>query len=103
MLEYQERLKRKKERSKAETILRVGKIPSANHLRRLMDTVKPGDCADVCDEGRNRVANYGGLDRYLVLGKHHLRALDGVWYYQSTNITCRHCLHHKKSDGQTLY
>ena len=32
MLEYQERLKRKQERCNAETILKVGKIHSANHL-----------------------------------------------------------------------
>ena len=40
MLEYQERLKKKQERSNAETILRVRKIPSANHLTRLIDTIK---------------------------------------------------------------
>ena len=103
MLEYQERLKQKKGRSNAETILRVGKIASANHLTRLIDAIKPGDFAGVFNEGLDRAAKYGGLDRYLVLGKYHLIALDGVWYYQSTKIKCGHCLHHKKSDGETLY
>jgi hypothetical protein len=43
------------------------------------------------------------LDRWQVLGKYHLIALDGVWFYQSTNISCGHCLHHKTSGGEELY
>jgi len=103
MLEYQERLKKKKERCNAETILRVGKIPSANHLTRLLDEINPGDFAEVFDEGLQTAAKYGGLDKYLVLQKYHLIALDGVWFYQSTNIKCGHCLHHEMKDGETLY
>jgi hypothetical protein len=103
MLEYQERLKKKRERCNAETILRVRKIPSANHLTRLLDTIEPSDVAGVFNEGLQVAEKYGGLDRYLVLGKYHLIALDGVWFYQSTNINCPHCLHHKMSDGETLY
>ena len=103
MLDYQERLKRKKERCNAETILKVGKIPSANHLTRLLDKMNPDDFAEVFNEGLNTAAKYGGLDKYLVLGKYHLAALDGVWFYQSKNVNCKHCLHHKLSNGQTLY
>jgi hypothetical protein len=77
MLEYQERLKHKKERCNAETILKVGKIPSANHLTRLLDNVNPGDFAEVFNVGLRIAEKHGGLDRYLVLGKHHLIALDG--------------------------
>jgi hypothetical protein len=103
MLEYQERLKHKKERSNAETILKVGKIPSANHLTRLLDNINPGDFTEVFNEGLRTAAKYGGLDRYLVLGKYRLIALDGVWFYQSTTINCTHCLHHRTKDGETLY
>ncbi|MDR0264467.1 MAG: ISNCY family transposase [Sphingobacterium sp.] len=103
MLEYQERLKKKKERCNAETILKVNKIPSANHLTRLLDNVKPSDFKDVFNEGLKAAAKYGALDKYQVLGKYHLVALDGVWFYQSTTINCIHCLHHKTKDGETLY
>ena len=103
MLEYQERLKRKKERCNAETILKVRKIPSANHITRLLDNIQPGDFGEVFDAGLAVAKKYGGLDRYEVLGDHHLIALDGVWFYQSTNISCGHCLHHKMSDGEKLY
>jgi len=103
MLDYQERLKRKKERCNAETILKVGKIPSANHLTRLLDKINPHDFAEVFNEGLNTAAKYGGLDKYLALEKYHLVALDGVWFYQSKNVNCNRCLHHKLNDGQMLY
>jgi hypothetical protein len=103
MLEYQERLKHKKQRSNAETILKVRKIPSANHLVRMLDQISPGDFAGVYGEGLRIAEKYGGLDRYLVLRKHHLIALDGVWFYQSGNVCCEHCLHHERRDGEELY
>jgi hypothetical protein len=45
MLEYQERLKKKKERSNVETILRVNGIPSNNQITRLLDGIAPGTVA----------------------------------------------------------
>jgi hypothetical protein len=103
MLEYQERLKKKRERCNAETILKVRKIPSANHLTRLLDSIEPRDFAEVFDAGVRTAEQYGGLNTYQVLGNHHLVALDGVWFYQSTTINCGHCLHHTMSNGETLY
>jgi hypothetical protein len=81
----------------------VRKIPSANHLTRLLDNINPNDFAEVFNEGLRTAAKYGGLDRYLVLGKYHLIALDGVWFYQSAAVSCAHCLRHKTKDGETLY
>jgi hypothetical protein len=39
----------------------------------------------------------------MVLGKYRLIALDGVWFYQSGNISCTHCLRHETKDGDALY
>ena len=103
MLEYQERLKQKKERSNAETILKVRKIPCGNHMTRLLDEIPPNDFSGVFNEGLSTTAQYNVLDRYLVLGKYHLIALDGVWFYQSETISCTHCLHYEMKDGETLY
>jgi hypothetical protein len=83
MLEYQERLQRKNERSNAQTILKVQKIPSANHLTRLLDGIAPEKFSAVFNAGLQLADQHGALDRYQVLGGYHLAALDGVWYYQS--------------------
>jgi hypothetical protein len=104
MLEYQERLKKKKERSNAETILRVNKIPSGNQITRLLDGIEIGRFTAVFNQGLETAQRHKGLDQYLVLGgKYRLIPLDGVWFYQSENVKCPHCLHQEMKNGQTLY
>jgi len=104
MLEYQERLKKKKQRSNVETILRVNKIPSNNQITRLLDGINSERFAPVFEQGLQTAQRYKGLDQYLVLdGRYRLVTLDGVWFYQSENIQCKHCLRKQMKDGQTLY
>jgi len=104
MLDYQERLKSKKGRSNAETILRVNKIPSSNQITRLLDGVDSSEFRTVFNNGLEIAQRYKGLDQYLVLdGAYRLVTFDGVWFYQSKNISCPHCLRQKMKDGQTLY
>ena len=104
MLDYQERLKKKKERSNVETILRVNKIPSNNQITRLLDGIQSGTFTPAFNHGLETAHHYKGLDQYLVLnGKYRLVAFDGVWFYQSEKINCPHCLHHQVKDGDTLY
>lgn len=104
MLDYQERLKKKKERSNVETILRVNKIPSNNQITRLLDGIPSGTFTPVFNQGLETARRYKGLDQYLVLdGAYRLITLDGVWFYQSENINCPHCLRLKKKDRDTLY
>ncbi len=54
MLEYQERLKKKNERSNTETILRVNKIPSNNQITRLLDDINSETFAPVFGQGLKR-------------------------------------------------
>ncbi len=104
MLEYQERLKKKKERSNAETILRVDKIPSNNQITRLLDGIRSEAFTPVFEQGLETAQRHKGLDQYLVLGgRYRLITLDGVWFYQSENIKCGHCLRQQLKGGGTLY
>jgi hypothetical protein len=103
MLEYQEQLKRKKERRNAQTILRVDKLPSANRITRFLDETAPKTFSAVFTTGLQTAQRYGALDRYQVLGSCRPAALDGVWFYQSGTVPCRHGLHRKRADGETLY
>jgi len=104
MLEYQERLKSKKGRSNVETILRVNKIPSSNQITRLLDGIDSHAFRIAFGHGLEPALRYKALDQYLVLdGAYRLVALDGVWFYQSKNISCPHCLRQTLKDDQTLY
>jgi hypothetical protein len=99
MPEYQERLKRKNERCNAETIPRVNKIPRANHITRHVDGITSEQFFSVFNTELQTAQQYGALDQYQVLGRYHLAALDGVWFYQPGNIHCEHCLHQKQAEG----
>ena len=104
MLDYQERLKKNKERSNVETILKVNKVPSNNQITRLLDGIESGMFTSVFNRGLETAQRYKGLDQYLVLdGVYRLVTLDGVWFYQSESIHCEHCLQQKLKDGRTLY
>ncbi|MDR0377133.1 MAG: hypothetical protein LBH70_04990, partial [Spirochaetaceae bacterium] len=104
MLDYQERLRKKKQRSNVQTILKADNIPSNNQITGLLDGIEPGAFGGVFEAGLETAQRYKGLDRYLVLNNtYRLVTLDGVWFYQSKNIQCPHCLHQELSDGQTLY
>src|SRR5215510_11082334 len=99
MLDYQERLKNKKNRSNAETILRVNKIPSNNQITRLLDGIESKAFTPAFNHGLETAHHYKGLDQYLVLnGTYRLVTLDGVWFYQSEKINCPHCLSHQLKD-----
>jgi hypothetical protein len=75
----------------------------ASHITRFLDGIAAEHFSAVFDAGLQLAQQYGALDRYQVLGTYHLAALDGVWFYQSGNVHCEHCLHHKRADGELLY
>jgi hypothetical protein len=102
MLNFQQELKRKFNRSNAETVLDVREIPSNNQITRLLDNLEPEWFADTFNNNLKRAEQYGALEEYRVLDGGVLIALDGVWYYSSENIHCEHCLH-KSTDGETTY
>jgi hypothetical protein len=93
---------RKYNRSNAETVLDVRKIPSNNQITRLLDKVEPEWFAEPFNNNLNPAEKYGALEEYRVLDGGVLIALDGVWYYSSENIHCEHCLH-KSREGKTTY
>jgi hypothetical protein len=103
MLNYQERLKIKNGRSNVETVLRANKIPCNNQITRLLDVIPNNSFGPVFMSGLETAQRRNGLEQYLVLGAYHLVTLDGVWFYQSKNISCGHCLRQKLKDGETLY
>ena len=64
MLEYQERLKIKKQRSNIETILRVKKIPCNNQITRLLDDMDSGAFAPCICPGE-RAAAFPGTGKII--------------------------------------
>jgi len=90
-------------RSNCETLFGMRKIPSDNHIRTMLDAVRP-ECFyplfarafDVLDRG-------GGLAEFRRLGEHVLIAFDGTEYYRSAKLHCPCCSTRKRSGGKTEY
>lgn len=102
LLQFQRAMKEKRKRDNVETLFGVGKIPSGNEIRQLIDPLEPEKFRGVYDRALKTGEAYGVLDPFRVLDGGVLLALDGVWYHASETIHCKRCLH-KESGGKTTY
>jgi len=101
-LARQKALKKSKGQSNAETIFQMEKIPSAEHIRQMLDPVSPEYFYDEFHTILRQVEEEGKLEAYRVLGgQHALVSLDGTQYFTSYEIECENCLHRKRKNGKT--
>jgi hypothetical protein len=102
-LAHQQDMKRRKGRSNAESLFEMGKIPSDNQIRSLLDPVAPTHVYPVFREV------YHGLEQAKVLEgmRSHAHclpvAIDGTEYFSSKKIHCDHCSQRELNNGKTNY
>lgn len=105
-LQHQKLMQQKHGLSNAKTLFGMQDIPSDNHIRNLLDQVKPTLLSSVFADCFNALKKSGDLDTYRVsLGKNSndlLVALDGTTHFSSSSISCKKCLR-KTTDGKTLF
>ena len=102
MLDFQLKMKEKRKRSNLETVMGVREIPSGVQITALVDGINPDSVSGVFNENLKVLDERGGLKDYRCLDGGVLLALDGVWYFSSEQIHCKHCLR-KTKDGLTTY
>ena len=103
MLDFQQNMKQKWKRNNLESIMGVKEIPSNVQITTLLDQINPDSLSGVFNENLQAVDGYGGLKDFRCLDGGVLLALDGVWYFSSENINCKHCLHITKDEVTTYY
>ena len=70
----------------------IGKIPSDNHIRDMLDPAEPALLDPVFAETLGALERRaGGLASFRRLGDHVLIALDGTEYFRSKTIHCPNC------------
>ena len=89
--------------SNAETLFKIEKIPSDNHIRDILDNVHHELLFPVFDTIFEIFKKNGYLDSFRSINRNLLIALDGTWYFSSKKIHCKNCsvMHHR--DGTTTY
>jgi hypothetical protein len=102
-LAFQRTLRENAGYDNTQTLFEMEKIPSDNHIRKMLDGVPPehfeANFFFVVDE----LANSRAQVVRNVLDGHTLVALDGSEYYCSKKLFCPSCSKRKRSDGNDEY
>lgn len=96
-------MKKTKGKSNAETLFKIEKIPSDNHIRDILDNVHPELLFPVFDTIFEMFKKNGYLDAFRGIKRNLLVALDGTQCFSSKKIHCKNCsvTHHR--DGTITY
>jgi hypothetical protein len=103
-LDHQKTVQRAKGQSNAQSLFDLEQIPSANHIRDVLDAVPPEQLFPGYDAVLASLRHGGHLEDWRTLQDTLLIALDGTWYYSSQKIHCPNCscLEHQSGD-KTYY
>lgn len=102
-LAYQRLMKGSKGHSNAQSLFGVHQIPSDNHIRDLLDPVKPEQVFPVFEEILQVLEHQGQLKGFRSIADTLLIALDGTEYFSSGQIHCPHCSTRTLKSGETHY
>ena len=102
-LAYQNVVSKEKGRNNAKNVLRVHRVPSDNQTRNLLDGVFPSELNPCYRQGLNSLEQSGKLKAFHMLNASVLVALDGIEYFSSQKISCKHCSHKTLKTGKVQY
>jgi hypothetical protein len=109
LLQFQERMKKKRDRCNLETLFRVKSVPSDTQMREILDDVAPESLRQLLPELFEKVRRAGWADQFKTSlpsgkdkGSYFTIVLDGMEYFHSTKVECPRCLRKvDKKSGQT--
>jgi len=102
-LSYQRTMAETKGRSNAQSLFGVHQIPSDNHIRNLLDEVKPEEIFPVFSKILEELEATQQLKIFRSFAGNVMMAMDGTEYFKSNKIHCPHCSSRKLRNGTTEY
>ncbi|MGH2413115.1 MAG: transposase [Microcystaceae cyanobacterium] len=102
-LAYQRMMEGSKGKSNAQTLFGVHRIPSDNHIRDLLDSVKPEQVFAIFEEILQVLEQQGQLQQFRSFANTLLMAMDGTEYFSSSQIHCPYCSKRQLKSGETHY
>jgi hypothetical protein len=100
-LSYQRALEKGHGRSNCQTLFGIGKIPSDNYIRDMLDVADPALLQPCFERLEKLLAEPPMRQAFGRLGGRTLVAWDGTEYFCSQKLGCPHCLTRKRSNGKT--
>jgi len=100
-LSFQRALETGHGRSNCQTLFGIGKIPSDNYIRDMLDEADPALLQPCFDRIETLLAEPPMRQAFGRLGGRTLIAWDGTEYFCSQELGCPNCLTRKRSNGKT--
>jgi hypothetical protein len=101
-LAYQRMMEGSKGKSNAQSLFGVHQIPCDNHIRDLLDPVKPEQVFPVFEEILQVLEQQGQLRGFRSFAETLLMALDGTEYFSSGQIHCPNAQADSEAGGNPL-
>jgi hypothetical protein len=98
-LAFQRSLESQRRRSNCETLFGIGKIPSDNYIRKMLDEANPALLAPCFERVERLLAEPEMRAAFGRLGDRTLVAMDGTEFFCSQKLNCPNCLTRKRSNG----
>jgi hypothetical protein len=98
-LAFQRALEKGQGRSNCQTLFGIGKIPSDNYIRDMLDGVDPALLQPCFERMEQLLAAPPLRQAFARLGERILIAWDGTEYFCSQKLGCPHCLRRKRANG----
>ena len=100
-LAFQRSLEKGRGRSNGQTLFGIGKIPSDNYIRDMLDAADPALLQPCFERMETLLAEPPLRQAFGRLGGRTLIAWDGTEYFCSQKLGCANCLTRKRSNGKT--
>lgn len=102
-LSAQEDLQKRTGKNNLKTLFRVDRIPSDNHVRMMLDPIKPDALHPVFDCIYEALGKQGILKSMRGVGDTQYIALDGTQIHSSNTIQCVNCSTREHKNGTVSY
>ena len=102
-LSAQQDLQRRTGKNNLKTLFRVDRIPTDNHVRNLLDSIKPDALHPAFDCIYEALDKQGLLKKLRGINGTQFIALDGTQIHSSNNISCVNCSTRDHKNGTTSY
>jgi Transposase DDE domain len=102
-LDSQKQLERKYGLSNAQTLFGLDKIPTDNHIRKVLDKTPSSTLVPMFQNLFERLRDSDVFQKFTVLNDRILIALDGTQHHSSTDISCPSCNSKTAKNGVTTY
>jgi hypothetical protein len=102
-LSYQRMMEGSKGHSNAQSLFGVHQIPSDNHIRALLDPVKPEQVFPIFEEILQVLEQQGQLQGFRSFAGTLLMAIYGTEHFSSSQIHCPHCSTRQLKSGEMRY